>query len=226
MPRVTRIGVANKATETLVFAAGFAHYRARLDDTQQRALARSVEAIVAAAPLYRPAMPRTGKPFSIEMTNCGTLGWVSDREGGYRYQPHHPVTGAPWPGMPPMLIDLWRDLAGCPALPEACLINHYTTGTKLGSHIDADEQEFTAPVISVSLGDDAVFHVGGPTRSAPKQRLILRSGDVVVLGGASRRAYHGIDSVRTGTSDVVPRGGRFNLTLRRVNSVPATDVRG
>lgn len=154
------------------------------------------------------------------MTNCGALGWVSDKDGGYRYQPHHPVTGAPWPEMPPILLYLWREIAGYPAAPEACLINHYTGGTKLGSHIDADEEDFDAPVISISLGDNGIFHIGGTDRRAPKQRLLLRSGDVVVLGGASRRAYHGLDRIEPGTSDVVPRGGRINLTLRRV-STPA-----
>lgn len=161
-------------------------------------------------------MPRTGKLFSVAMTNCGPLGWVSDRDGGYRYQAHHPFTAAPWPAIPAELLELWTELAGYPAPPEACLINHYTAGTKLGSHIDGDEEDFNAPVISISLGDDATFHLGGVTRMTPKQRITLRSGDVIVLAGASRCAYHGIDRIHPGTSDVVARGGRINLTLRRV----------
>jgi alkylated DNA repair protein (DNA oxidative demethylase) len=166
-------------------------------------------------------MPRTGKPFSITMTNCGLLGWVSDQDGGYRYQACHPLTGVPWPAMPAMLLDLWRDIAGYAAPPEACLINHYSSGTRLGSHIDADEEDFDAPVVSISLGDAAIFHIGGTTRKAAKQRLLLRSGDVVVLGGASRRAYHGLDRIQPGSSDIVPWGGRINLTLRRVTKPAA-----
>lgn len=204
-----------------VFPAGFDYYPSMLGDARQKALAEAIEAIVASAPLYRPAMPRTGKPFSITMTNCGPLGWVSDKDGGYRYQAHHPLTGNPWPAMPPHLTELWAELAGYPAPPQACLINHYTAGTKLGSHVDADEEDFDAPVISISLGDDAIFHIGGTTRSAPKQRLLLHSGDVVVLGGASRRAYHGLDRLHPDTSDVVPWGGRVNLTLRRVTKPQA-----
>lgn len=199
-----------------VFPDGFAHRPGHLGPASQRALMQVIAEVVAAAPLYRPAMPRTGKPFSVRMTNCGTLGWISDRDGGYRYDPVHPVTGRPWPPIPGMLIELWRELAGYPALPEACLVNHYEAGTRLGSHVDADEEETAAPVVSISLGDDAVFHVGGTRRADPKTRLRLASGDVVVLGGSARLAYHGLDRILPGTSDVVPWGGRINLTLRRV----------
>jgi alkylated DNA repair protein (DNA oxidative demethylase) len=179
----------------------------------------AIEAVVAAAPLYRPAMPRTGKPFSVRMTNCGPFGWVSDKDGGYRYQATHPETGLPWPGMPGELLHLWQELAGYPHPPQACLVNHYQAGTRLGSHVDADEEETTAPVISISLGDDAVFHVGGLRRADPKTRMDLRSGDIVLLAGASRLAYHGLDRIVPGTSDVVPWGGRINLTLRRVTRI-------
>ena len=216
MPREVPPPTKPEAAGKTVFPEGVDVYRAYLGEEQQRALVQTIEGIVAVAPLYRPAMPRTGKLFSISMTNCGPLGWVSDKAGGYRYQPHHPITVAPWPAMPTQLLDLWADLAAYPAPPEACLINHYSIGTQLGSHIDADEEDFNAPVISVSLGDDAVFHVGGTTRNAPKTRIVLRSGDVVVLGGASRKAYHGLDRIHPHSSDIVPRGGRFNLTLRRV----------
>lgn len=179
---------------------------------------RAVVSVVAAAPLYRPTMPRSGKPFSVRMTNCGALGWVSDKSG-YRYQAHHPETGTAWPAVPESLLAIWAELARFPAMPEACLVNHYQAGTKLGSHVDADEQETTAPVISISLGDDAIFHVGGTERSAPKQKLLLRSGDIVVLGGAARLAYHGLDRIIPGTSNLVPWGGRINLTLRRVTRI-------
>lgn len=199
------------------FPLGFRYLPGYLPLARQTALMRAVEDIVAAAPLYRPTMPRTGQPFSVRMTNCGPLGWVSDRDGGYRYQRLHPDTGRPWPPMPAGLIALWEEIAGYQLLPEACLINHYEPGTKLGSHVDADEADMAAPVVSVSLGDEALFHIGGTRRSEPRQRLVLTSGDVVVLGGASRRAYHGIDRVLGGSSDLVPWGGRINLTLRRVS---------
>ena len=198
------------------FPIGFAHLPGYLGIALQRALSRQVEAVVASAPLYRPSMPRTGKPFSIEMTNCGPLGWVSDKEGGYRYQSTHPSTGRSWPPIPQILVELWREVAAYPEPPEACLVNHYVEGTRLGSHIDSDEEEFNAPVVSVSLGDEATFHIGGAARTAPKQRILLRSGDVVILAGEARLAYHGIDRIHPGSSDVVERGGRFNLTLRRV----------
>lgn len=180
---------------------------------------QAVVDIVAAAPLYRPAMPGTGKPFSVRMTNCGALGWVSDKAGGYRYQAGHPETGCPWPAIPEILLALWRDLASFPASAEACLVNHYAAGTKLGSHVDADEDETAAPVISVSLGCDAIFHVGGINRSDAKTRMVLHSGDVVILAGPARLAYHGLDRVLPGTSDLVAWGGRINLTLRRVTKI-------
>ena len=161
-------------------------------------------------------MPRTGKPFSVRMTNCGPLGWVSDKAGGYRYQATHPATGCAWPPLPERLLRLWEDVAGFTRPPEACLINYYAGSAKMGSHRDEDEEDRAAPVVSISLGDDATFHVGGLKRNDPKQRMLLRSGDVVVLGGASRLAYHGIDRIHAGTSSLLAEGGRFNLTLRRV----------
>ena len=194
---------------------GWTHLAEYLSAEQQTRLVAELRAVITAAPLYQPTMPRTGKPLSVRMTNCGPLGWVSDVRG-YRYQTAHPVTGGAWPAMPSSLLRIWEDLAHCPRPPEACLINYYGAGAKMGSHRDADETEKAAPVISVSLGDDATFHVGGLRRSDPKQRLVLRSGDVFVLAGGSRLAYHGIDRVHPGTSGVLPEGGRFNLTLRRV----------
>ena len=192
-----------------------------LDGPAQRELAAAIGEILAAAPPFQPAMPRTGKPFSVRMSNCGPLGWVSDKTAGYRYQPTHPVTGEPWPAMPAALSALWRDVARYPAPPEACLINLYDATAKMGAHQDRDEVDFAAPVLSVSLGDDAVFHVGGLKRTDPKIRLTLRSGDVLILEGSSRLAYHGIDRVLGGTSTLLPGGGRINLTLRRVTAVQA-----
>jgi alkylated DNA repair protein (DNA oxidative demethylase) len=192
-----------------------------LDDDGQRALLAAVRAVIEAAPLFIPRMPRTGRPFSVRMTNCGPLGWVSD-ETGYRYQPTHPETGRPWPPMPEIVLAAWRELARYPHPPEACLINYYAPGTRMGLHRDEDEEDFAAPVLSLSLGDSAIFRVGGPTRRGPTHSYRLASGDAVVLGGESRLAYHGIDRILPGTSDLLsgnsllPEGGRINLTLRRV----------
>jgi alkylated DNA repair protein (DNA oxidative demethylase) len=197
---------------------GFRHLPGLLTPRAQRDLLAEIRVILAAAPLYAPTMPRTGKPFSVRMSNCGPLGWVSDRTGGYRYQAEHPETGRPWPAMPDALLGLWRQVAGYPLPPEACLINYYQAGAKMGAHRDEDEQDARAPVVSISLGDEATFHIGGLKRSDPKQRLLLRSGDVVVLGGGARMAYHGVDRIHAGTSDLLPEGGRLNLTLRRVTA--------
>lgn len=182
----------------------------------QVALLAELRKVIAEAPLFTPTMPRSGKPMSVRMTNCGPLGWVTDKEGGYRYQASHPGSGRPWPPIPSMLLGLWRDLARYPAPPEACLVNYYAGSAKMGLHQDKDEDDFAAPVLSVSLGDTGIFRVGGRSRKDPTRALELKSGAVVVLGGADRLAYHGIDRILAGTSDLLPEGGRFNLTLRRV----------
>jgi alkylated DNA repair protein (DNA oxidative demethylase) len=199
---------------------GFRHLSGYLSPGRQAELLGHVRGVLAAAPLYAPTMPLTGKPFSVRMTNCGPLGWVSDKAGGYRYQASHPLTGQPWPPMPAMLLEIWRDVADYPRPPEACLVNFYGDGAKMGAHRDEDEEDTRAPVVSISLGDEATFHIGGLRRADPKCRLVLRSGDVVVLGGAARMAYHGIDRIRPGTSGLLAQGGRINLTLRRVRANP------
>jgi DNA oxidative demethylase len=195
-----------------------------LDRAQAEALLARIVDVLHNAPLYQPTMPRTGKPLSVRMSNCGPLGWVSDKDGGYRYQPTHPVTGEPWPPVPQMLLDLWERHAGYPHPPEACLINYYAEGTKMGLHQDRDEADFDAPVFSVSLGDTARFRLGGTTRGGPTEAFLLRSGDVMMLAGPNRLAFHGIDKVLAGSSnlllaypDLFPGGGRINLTMRRVN---------
>ena len=187
-----------------------------LDRTAQHELLAAVRAVVAAAPLYVPRMPRSGKPMSVLMTNCGPLGWVTDAERGYRYQATHPETGAPWPPIPDILQAAWRELGGYPHPPEACLINFYAASARMGLHQDKDEQDFAAPVVSLSLGDSALFRVGGLKRSDPTRALRLASGDAVVLGGEGRLAFHGVDRILPGTSTLLGEGGRINLTLRRV----------
>jgi alkylated DNA repair protein (DNA oxidative demethylase) len=195
---------------------GFVHHVGYFDDAGQRALLAAIEAIIADAPLYVPTMPRTGKPLSVRMTNAGPLGWLTDKDGGYRYQATHPETGAPWPPMPTILEQLWADLLAEAPPPEACLINWYAPDAKLGMHRDADETDQETAVVSVSLGDDAWFRVGGQKRRDASERVLLKSGDVVVLGGEARRAYHGIDRILPGTGTLLDAPGRFNLTLRRV----------
>jgi alkylated DNA repair protein (DNA oxidative demethylase) len=190
----------------------------RFGPAEQAELLGALRRIIAAAPLFTPTMPRSGKPFSVRMTNCGPLGWVSDRAGGYRYQPIHPETGAPWPAIPPALLALWREVASYPADPEACLVNYYAAGAKMGLHRDEDEADFAAPVLSLSLGDTAIFSVGGSARGGPTRKFELASGDVVLLAGEDRLAYHGIDRVLPATSGLLAEGGRFNLTLRRVTA--------
>jgi alkylated DNA repair protein (DNA oxidative demethylase) len=161
-------------------------------------------------------MPKTGKEFSVSMTNCGPLGWVADKTGGYRYQATHPVTGAPWPAIPATVLDIWYQVTGVDYAPEACLINWYEAGAKMGLHRDQDEAAVDAPVVSLSLGDEARFRLGGPKRGGKTTSLILRSGDVLVLDGPSRHFYHGIDRIYPGTSTLLKAPGRINLTLRRV----------
>jgi alkylated DNA repair protein (DNA oxidative demethylase) len=200
------------------------HLEGHLDGRAQGRLVADIAAIVVEAPLFTPTMPRTGKPFSVRMTNCGPLGWVSDQERGYRYQPNHPATGAPWPAMPGALLALWAEVAAYPAPPQACLVNVYGPGARMGLHRDEDEEDLAAPVVSVSLGSTCVFRIGGAARRGPTRSVRLASGDVVVLGGASRLAFHGVDRILPGTSplldavpEVFPRDGRLNLTLRRVS---------
>jgi alkylated DNA repair protein (DNA oxidative demethylase) len=179
--------------------------------------------VVRQAPLFTPIMPRTGKPFSVRMTNCGPLGWVSDA-GGYRYQAAHPKTGEPWPPIPELLLNAWAELTDYPDPPQACLVNYYAPTARMGLHQDRDEEDITAPVVSFSLGATCRFRIGGTTRGAPTRSLLLASGDVVVLADASRLAFHGVDRVLAGTSTLLPDGGRINLTLRRVGR-PTTQRR-
>lgn len=185
------------------------------NDPAQKELVEDLRQILVKAPLFLPVMPRTGKPFSVRMSNCGPFGWVSDING-YRYQSTHPLTGEPWPAIPQILMDLWRNVAPDAPEPEACLINFYETSAKMGLHQDRDEETFDAPVVSVSLGDTATFRVGGTTRGGKTSSFRLASGDVIVLGGDARLAYHGIDRILKDTSTLLKNGGRINLTLRRV----------
>jgi alkylated DNA repair protein (DNA oxidative demethylase) len=199
----------------LEIVPGLIHYPGRLDRAAQEALREELRAALAAAPLFKPRTPGAGKPFSVSMSNCGPLGWVSD-ERGYRYQPTHPITGAPWPAMPSALIEAWAELAPGAPPPEACLISYYGPGARMGLHQDRDEAELAAPVVSLSLGDTALFRVGGLTRGPPTRSFRLASGDAMTLGGPARLAFHGVDRIFAASSTLLAEGGRINLTLRRV----------
>ena len=182
----------------------------------QEALRDALRLLAVEAPLFTPRMPKTGKPFSVRMTNCGPLGWVSDA-AGYRYQPLHPETGAPWPPMPAALLAAWDALSSYAAPPQACLINFYDSGARMGLHQDRDEKDFDAPVVSLSLGDTCLFRLGGTRRGEPTRSFKLASGDAFVFGGPARLAFHGVDRLYPGSSTLLPQGGRINLTLRRVS---------
>lgn len=200
----------------MVSDEGFRLWPGRLDAPAQAALLNEVAQRLPGAPPYRPITPG-GKPMSVEMTNFGPLGWVTDA-GGYRYQQTHPLTGRPWPDIPAALLELWAELADPRVPPDACLVNIYGAGARMGLHQDRDEADFSVPVLSVSLGDTAIFRLGGVRRADPTRSMRLASGDVCRLGGAARLAHHGIDRVLTGSSQLIAGGGRINLTLRRARA--------
>jgi alkylated DNA repair protein (DNA oxidative demethylase) len=195
---------------------GLEFHPAALDRPAQTALVDAVLAAAAAAPFVTPRMPKSGAPMSVMQTSLGALGWVTDQARGYRYEPRHPETGAPWPPLTAPLVELWNRFARYRAPPETCLVNLYRGTARMGLHVDADEEADDAPVVSISLGDQALFRIGGASRRAPTATLRLSSGDVVVLAGAARRCFHGVDRIAPDSSTLVPGGGRINLTLRRV----------
>ncbi|KAF0124415.1 MAG: 2OG-Fe(II) oxygenase [Methylocystaceae bacterium] len=202
-------------------APGAFHYPRFLDAAAQAALAEELAEVIAAAPLYVSTMPKTGAPMSVRMTNCGALGWVSDKERGYRYEPRHPPTGNRWPAMPQRLLELWNELAHYHKPPEACLVNVYDATARMGLHQDKDESDFDAPILSVSLGADCRFRLGGTRRGDRAIAQTLSSGDALVLSGPARMRYHGVDRILPTIAAPLPRplaalGARVNLTLRRV----------
>lgn len=208
----------------LAVAPGVVLWRERFNRGALIALLEEVNARIARAPFYRPTMPKSGAPFSVEETNFGPLGWVSDKSG-YRYQPTHPITHEPWPDIPRALLDLWDETTSYPAPPECCLVNLYRESARMGLHQDRDEAATDAPVLSVSLGDDATFRIGGTSRKGATRTVMLKSGDVLTFGGPARLAFHGLDKIIPGSSALVPGGGRLNLTLRRVHQPKIKDAR-
>lgn len=194
---------------------GFKYLPECINRDDQKSLVTMIRNSIKNNPLYTPTMPGNGRPFSVRMTNLGTYGWVSDASG-YRYEKTHPVTEKNWPDIPKALLDLWKTLTDYPLEPQACLVNFYDSDAKMGLHVDNDEEDFAAPVVSISLGDTARFRIGGLTRNSPTKSFKVSSGDVIILGGAARLAFHGIDKIYPGTSTLLSKGGRLNLTLRRV----------
>lgn len=184
-----------------------------LDRAQQEVILRGIRKIVASAPLFSPITP-SGKSMSVQMTSAGSFGWISDRSG-YRYSETHP-NGAVWPEIPASVLDVWGRVSGADRAPECCLVNLYRKAAKMGMHQDRDEANFDYPVVSVSLGDDGLFRIGNTTKGGPTESIWLKSGDVVVMGGDARLAYHGIDKTRAGSSRLLSGGGRINLTMRVV----------
>lgn len=198
---------------TVSTTQGFVLHPGALSPDAQRVLMGEVLDLVHTAPFYRPITPG-GKAMSVETTNLGPLGWVTDARG-YRYQATHPQTAKPWPAIPKMLLDLWGRLADPATPPDACLVNLYRDEARMGLHQDKDEADFGFPVLSVSLGDTAVFRLGGDKRSDPTRSVRLASGDVCLLGGEARLFHHGVARILAGSSRLIPGGGRINLTLRR-----------
>ena len=186
------------------------------DAAAEAALLEALEGVVAAAPLRHMTTPN-GQRMSVAMSNCGPLGWVSDRSG-YRYSALDPESGRPWPPLPEAFAGLARRAAAAAGFeafePDACLVNRYQPGTRLSLHQDRDERDLSAPIVSVSLGLAAVFLFGGLRRGDPAARVPLGHGDVVVWGGPARLRFHGVLPLKPGTH---PRLGerRFNLTFRR-----------
>ena len=192
---------------------GFTLYPGVLDGRAQRDMVEDLRAVARAAPMRAP-VTRFGKPMSVKMTSAGRVGWISDRRG-YRYEPEQP-RGGPWPDIPGRILELWHKVTGLERVPDCCLVNFYGEGARMGLHQDRDEGDFGWPVLSVSLGDDGLFRMGGPERSDSTESVWLKSGDVVVMGGAARLSFHGVDRIRFGSSRLLPGGGRINITLRVV----------
>jgi alkylated DNA repair protein (DNA oxidative demethylase) len=180
-------------------------------------LLHEISRVVGVSPL-RTVMTPMGKPMSVEMTNCGRVGWVSDRRG-YRYETHDPDTTRPWPAMSALFADLAATMAARAGYglfgPDACLINRYAAGSKMGLHQDRDEKDFSQPIVSVSLGLPIRFNFGGERRTDPTTKVDLHHGDVVVFGGTARLAFHGVGTLRRGTHELTG-AYRYNLTFRAV----------
>jgi len=205
--------------QSIELQPGLTYVPGYFDRARQEALLSDLRIILEEAPLYQACMPKSGKPLSVRMSNCGPLGWYTDQAKGYRYVKTHPLTGRPWPAMPDLALRAWDDLAGTQAPAQACLINYYDARAKMGLHQDRDEKALATAVVSLSLGDTCLYRYGGATRQGPTKTIKLKSGDALMLGGGSRMAFHGVDKILSRSSTLLAEGGRFNLTLRRVDAL-------
>ena len=170
--------------------------------------------IVKVAPLFSPHVPG-GNKMSVKMTSAGKYGWFSDSKG-YRYVSRQ-KNGNNWPQIPNSIMEIWQKFVSLERNPDCCLINYYSKDAKMGMHQDNDEADFDWPVLSISLGDDALFRIGNVEKGGKTDSLWLNSGDIIVMGDEARLKYHGIDRIRSGTSNLLKNGGRINLTLRVVD---------
>lgn len=194
---------------------GASLWKTYLDRVAQAELVADLRELARAAP-FRSYETPGGRQMSVRMSGAGAMAWTSDR-AGYRYSAVQ-ANGADWPDIPERLLDIWRAISGVDVLPDSCLVNYYGERAKMGLHQDRDEADTRWPVVSISLGDDAQFRIGGPSRRDPTKSVWLESGDIIVLTGPSRLSYHGIDRIKFGSSALLERGGRINVTLRVAGS--------
>lgn len=192
---------------------GFEIRKGYLDRPAQEEMVAAVREIVRVAPLVRPET-RFGQKMSVRISAAGEFGWVSDRRG-YRYERYHP-SGVAWPAIPEDVLQIWHDVTRLKKVPQCCLVNYYTADARMGLHQDRDEADFIWPVLSISLGNSALFRMGNKERGGSTESVWLDSGDVVVMGGDARLCYHGVDRIKTGSSTLLKDDGRINLTLRVV----------
>ncbi len=196
----------------MLIKQGLFYFPGALSKNETDLIRQEIEKITKEAPFFKPKMPKTGKEFSVAMTNAGALGWVSDQEGGYRYQDFHPITKKPWPKIPEIILTKWRQYTKLKVEPDCCLINNYDLDAKMGLHTDNDEEDFSFPVLSISLGASALFRIGGLARNDKTISLRLNDGDIIMFGDQSRLIYHGIDRIYKNSGF----DHRLNLTLRKV----------
>jgi alkylated DNA repair protein (DNA oxidative demethylase) len=196
-----------------VVVGGISVFKGFLSSSDQFRIVEDLRQVAAQAPIFLPKT-KMGKPMSVRLTAAGEYGWFSDHRG-YRYVRQHP-SGVDWPEIPTSIMEIWHVMAALAPDPECCLVNYYGEGARMGLHQDRDEANFEWPVVSISLGDDALFRVGGAVRGGKTESIWLQSGDVAVIGGAARLNYHGIDRVKFGSSRLLKDGGRLNVTLRVV----------
>ena len=183
---------------------GLEYFPYYLSDRQINQLLRDIEYAINIAPLFNPIIPKTGRKFSVKVSNMVKVGWVSDQIGGYRYEEHHPTTNKKWPEISTNTLAIWHELTNLKASPDRCLINYYNNA-KMGLHVDNDEKDFYYPVLSISIGNSTLFRFEGLERSDKTKLIKLNNGDILIMRDKSRLIYYGIDRVY-----------QSNLTLRKI----------